>query len=666
MSYGKKKEERYQNFGGINTKASRYLTGVQQAIALVNYDFSRVGSLTKRPDTSEFLGASFGVPIKSLFEFNNLSGSSYMLVQSSTGLFSQGSFGVTHLQIPTYFLSTIIDANRVEGLTGHADMLAFADNAVIADQWAYLMQLSGGVTGNPWWARYFGGSILNVQMTQPGGLSFPFSGSTFSTNAAGYFVTQAGYRYSAALLNERDTAGTVNSIPMAYAFAGYGVDRVTLDILNPLSNAATPQVGASYFLVFREDFLGVEGFTTVSNQQDGVPATTAVFKVPMSLWGVTTKMDDTGATTDPYLLAGASNVYRQNHYFPFNDLDTFGMTNVPINDFYAVKDTGFPTIISVYNNMLICSGFYKYPSTVFWGQLGMFEWFDNEDFAEIRTDDGDKLRCQINYDGQLIMGKQFSIHAMTGYDPDTITLQEKTISYGIMNNRSACVWENKLWFLDGSGKGVAQYNGANTTIVSDAVESFFNRLNLNAAYDEAFMIHVKGRNEVWCGIPIDGAELVNCIVIYDYDAKGWTTFDGLSPTAVAIARGTLDRAALVMGFEDGRVRSFNTLYTGAEAVTTSVRFPFVSNFGWSTTETYRYLFLDVDPVLGVTHSFSAKFYLDQSDTPSLTRMISTSLYQTRTDFGLPGKGLSVELTEGSSLPLRLNGYTVASRFQRNV
>ena len=81
---------------------------------------------------------------------------------------------------------------------------------------------------------------------------------------------------------------------------------------------------------------------------------------------------------------------------------------------------------------------------------------------------------------------------------------------------------------------------------------------------------------------------------------------------------------------------------------------------------FRWLFLDVDPVVGVTHSFSTNYYLDAGNSAALSGSIVTAAYQTRTDFGLPGKGLSIELIEGSTLPCRLNGYTVGSRFQRNV
>ena len=180
------------------------------------------------------------------------------------------------------------------------------------------------------------------------------------------------------------------------------------------------------------------------------------------------------------------------------------------------------------------------------------------------------------------------------------------------------------------------------------------------------MLHVKQHNEVWAAIPVDGATTPNVIVVYDYVAQAWTTYEGLAPNVAAICKGSLTLPVPVMGFSNGDIRYMNATYTGAEFMTTVVRFPFVTNFGWSTTQVFRRLYVDVDPVVGMTHLFNANFYLNDSNTVSLTRGITTTSHQTRIDFGLPANGMSVELIEGSTLATRIPCYTVESRFQRNV
>lgn len=665
MPYGEIKSERYSNLGGINTKVSRYITGPQQVIRLVNYDFSVPGSFTQRPDTSEFLGTSFGPYVHGLFEFVKTNGESYLLALSASNLFSVGSSGSYPLA-PSFIADDGQILSMFTGSNTRMDVANFADVAWVANPFSAAFTV--GELQARFFIRYsgYGADVSDAQPQPPpyngGGIWYsPFSLTSGSSPIL--FATLGGWRYLSAYLTDRDTLGTANGPGRAFNLFNHGTTMVNFDIQDSLQNAK--RNGISYLVIFREQI----GYTAAALNTPAVSITTAVFQIPIGASINTFRDSGQGFTTDPafsatYLL-GATTGLRPNEFYPFCNAIVTGQTGTLISD-VGFKQTGYPQYIAVYNNMAFYSGFFRFPSHVFWSQLGEPSHVANEDFSEVRTNNGDKVRAMINYNGQLIIGKQFSLHAVSGDDPDTVSFFDKTDEYGIMNNRACCVWNNNLWFLDGSGKGIGYYNGADTQIISDAVEDVFKRINLTAALEESFMIHVKSRNEVWCGVPVDGSPLVNAVVVYDYDAKSWATFEGLSPTAIAIARGTLNREALIIGTTLGTVRSLNTTTTGSEYVTTAVRFPFVTNFGWSTTQTYRRLYLDIDPVLGANHTFAARFYLDQSDTPSQTQMITTSQYQNRTDFGLPGKGLSVELIGGGTLPLRINGYTIESRFQRNV
>lgn len=644
MPYEITKQERYANFGGINTKASRYLTGAQQVIRLVNYDFSRPGAFTKRPDTTEFLDLDVG-PIKTIYEFTQTTGASYLIIQGGSGVFSVTSNGTTQLANGPIVPS---------GITYPMDPVTFQNNVLMAG-----VQL--GATTTESWYRYFGASLVAVQMIDP---TFGFGSlngvSAFNGSSPVYFATLNGWRWSAAYVNERNTESCNTSIFGGGRLWGLGITSIALEL--PIANMYSlgRQFSASYALVYREEI----GYTAALLNLPATAVTTAIFKIPLSS-GVSLLID-TGATTCTFLMGATMAPYTPNTYYPFGDLGSAGTTGQLISQYFNTKDTGMPTIISVYNNMPFYSGFPKYPSHVFWGELGYFEWVDNENFNEIRTTDGEKVTCLVPYDGNLIATKRTSIHVINGDDPDTISFSEKTDQYGFINNRAACVFQDVLWGIDGQGKGIVEFNGANVDIVSDEVEDIFFRINLNAAASEAFMLHVKSRNEVWCGIPVDGASLVNTIIVYDYYSKAWTTYEGLSPTAVAIARGTLSLPAVVMGFSNGGIRSLNSVFSGVETITAVVRAPFISNYGWSATETYRRLFVDTDPILGATYSFLMNLYLDQGSTPSYTATFLVQSQQSRAEFGLPGKGMSVELIEASDHPLRVNGYTVGSRFQRNV
>ena len=411
------------------------------------------------------------------------------------------------------------------------------------------------------------------------------------------------------------------------------------------------------------------GITAAQLNQPDTAVTTAIWAIP--LFPGNTQIIDDGTTGQTYLLNPQSvGGLIQHDYYRFDTTNLLSPPLIPpasvVGASLGIKNTGEPRFLSMLNNMAVYSGFSMAPSHVFWGELGYPEWVQNDSYNELRTDDGDVNTGSVAYNNIVVHGKYRSLHEMSGTSPDNVSFTVTTTQYGFLNNQSQAIFNNQLWFLDGQGKGIGQYNQANTEIISTKVEPYFKRLNLDAAKRSAWMIHAKQRNEVWAAIPIDGAILPNVIIVYDYISNGWTTYEGLSPSAVMIAKGTLNIPTVVMGFSNGDMRYMNATYMGTEFVTTAVRFPFVTNYGWSATQVFRWLFLDVDPVVGVTHSFSTNYYLDAGNSAALSGSIVTAAYQTRTDFGLPGKGLSIELIEGSTLPCRLNGYTVGSRFQRNV
>ena len=109
MAYQKVKAERYSNFGGLNTKVSRYQTDQQQVIRLINYDFSTPGALTKRPGFQYFGGASYGSRINELYTFQRLNGATYNMVYGSTGLFFSGN--TTSILYPLVYPGASYNAN---------------------------------------------------------------------------------------------------------------------------------------------------------------------------------------------------------------------------------------------------------------------------------------------------------------------------------------------------------------------------------------------------------------------------------------------------------------------------------------------------------------------------------------------------------------------------
>lgn len=680
MSYPENKSERYALIGGLNNKASRYLTGQQEVIRLVNYDFSVPGALTKRPDTAQFLGTSFGTDIQGIFEQTYFSGVSYRFVFGLTGAYFAGaSTGVGYFGVSTAAFSGIT-ATPIGGIP----LNRLSSINTVDNYWVASAPVKTNAVGQSYinarflrWHASFG-YFANAQMEIASPLSSLFGASTFvSATTNLFFTTGFGYRYSLALVNERGVVGPATPLLIRPWAVGTGASHgiaIAVPSTNTVPTRFYDNAAAGTMLLFRDTV----GITAVQLSQPDVAITTGIFAIPVSAGN--TQIIDRGygfssgtvngdtwllnplqiqglAQNDYYRLAFDARFAPPYKMLPLNPL--IGITT-------GVKNTGEPRYLAVLNNMMMYAGFSMAPSHVFWSQLGTPEWVANEDFNEVRTDNGDIVTGMIPYLNSVLVGKKQSIHEVTGTSPDNISFQQTTAQYGFMNNQSLCVWNDQMWFIDGSGKGIGSYNGANTEIISTKVEDIFKRINLTAATFTAWMLHVKQRNEVWAAIPVDGSTTPNVLIVFDYVSQCWTTFEGLSANVAAICKGSLTLPVPVMGFSNGDIRYMNATYTGAEFMTTVVRFPFVTNFGWSTTQVFRRLYVDVDPVVGMTHLFSSNYYLNDSNTVSLTRGVTTISHQTRLDFGLPGNGMSVELIEGSTLATRVMGYTVESRFQRSV
>jgi hypothetical protein len=669
MPYPEIKQERYSMIGGINTKVSRYQTGQQELIRLVNYDFSIPGSITKRPDTAQFLGTSFGPNIQSVYEMLHYNGASYKIIFGQTNAYWSGS---TTAKLFYGYSDSVAGFTGyiIGGVTnGRISSMSYANN-----YWAAGINYNNAGTVLTSFGRFsfsmgfFGNATPEVPNGNFDNTSGNFFGVTFaSCGPPSYFLSGSAYRYSYAFYTDRGIVGPATPIFYRPYLANQGATTVTLTIPGFTVQAFKAFLNLSQtLLIFRETAIGVtEALTNVANP---VYTTLAVWSVPVGLGH--TKIIDWGATTGMSYLLGSTALVTDlgQNLVPNNNWPMlrgrFG--NKLIDNDNGYKMSSAPRFISTINGMGVYSGFSAFPSNICWSELDLLDVVKNENTQEVITDDGDVITGTVSYNNSVVIGKRRSLHEFTGTSPDNTATQVQTTAYGFMNNQSTCIFNNQLWFIDGYGKGVGQYNGANTEIISTKVEDVFKRLNLLAAQDLAWMLHVKQRNEVWIGLPVDNSPVVNVIVVFDYIANAWTTYEGLSPNCVTIAKGTLTLPAAVMGFSNGDIRCMNATYTGAEFMTTVVRFPFVNNFGWSTTQVFRWLFLDVDPVVGATHTFNANFYLNAGNDVALTRGITTTSYQARTDFGLPGKGLSIELIEGSTLPCRINGYTVASRFQRQV
>lgn len=572
----KLKEESYANFGGMNQKASRYMTGTQEALDISNFDFSVLNAHTKRPGTTQYIGSTVQGPIFGLYEFNQLSGFSQIISTANTNAYAVVGQALNGIR------SNLLN-------NGIFNFITFVDRMF--------------ATNGQDFFRYDGTNTYSFSL--PPGLS------TFGATITGGATGSTGvYTYYYGYLNERGYYGpAINGITAIFA---------------------TNQV------------VELVGFTTP--QGFGITA------------GVVYRTD-----------ANLTTAYQIGYFTP--GATSFFDGNLPLNTALLANQylwfTMAPQALEIFNNQNFLIGFSANPSTTYFSDIGEPEGIGATAFFEVRTNDGDYLTTGKSYFSQLCLAKQRSFHALSGDNPANFALRQITDQYGCIAKRAIAVYEQTCWFLD--EKGVCEFDGANVEIVSNRVEPFFKQMNLPVARKLAQMLHVKSRNEVWTAIPYQGASVNNLILVYDYASDAWAHFDGLNPSAIALMTGSLSTRSVGFGDFSGAINYMGASLFGdnGRAITALISYPFKNGHENSTEHFWRRLWIDLD-AFGLTQTISVNLYANQSSLAAFTNQLISNGFQNRIEFGVSSKDLAVQLIHSQMSPLRINGYTIAHRFQREV
>lgn len=580
LSYEKQKSEDYTIDGGINTKVSKYGTGRNELLSLYNMNFVTVNSLTKRPGTTLYLGATVSGRVGGLYDFQRLSGASYIIATANTN---------------AYTVTSTWNAFKTGLLNGGIfDFVTFVDRLFMANGQDFF--------------KFDGANTYPFSL--PEGVShasFAITAGFFAgAGLSGVYV--AGYGY----LNERGYYGPASS-------------GVTVS-LNGISYNALLYVGMTVPANF--------GITAISLYRSEAGFNT--------MYGTT----NIGIGTATFLNYASLTNREQPNYLYF---------------------TNTPKYLEIYNNQLMLAGFSNALSTLYWSDIGEPEGVLPESFAEVRTNDGDRITGLRSYLSDFIITKQRSLHTLTGSNPDNFTLQQITDQYGCLSNRTLVVFNNSLAFLD--SKGIIKYNGANVDIMSSRIEDVFLRMNVPAAIENAWAIHNRLGNEIWFAIPVDGSSVNNLLIVYDYLSDAFTLYDGIVPSSGAVITGRLSQPTPSYGGYSGTVVNFDESVENDLGVgfTYLMKIRYASILGQSVEQLFRRFYLNLDPVLGVTQALSVNFYSNFGSTIQATFTIYQAPFQTRVDFGIPAKSLSAEVSHFSpSLSLKIFGYTIEARFQRNT
>lgn len=357
-------------------------------------------------------------------------------------------------------------------------------------------------------------------------------------------------------------------------------------------------------------------------------------------------------------------------YLPFGGATFVDSGSTALGNFTEPNSFFFtlaPRYLELFQNSLFMIGFSGMDSTAYFSELGEPENILPENNFEVRTNDGDVLRGGKFYNGSLYLFKERSFSKVIGNDTTNFTLIDISDQYGCLSNRTIVVYENTMLWLD--RKGIARFNGASPEIISDKIEDIFLRMNIDAARFNADAVHHRHRNEIWFGVPLDGATINSHTIVYEYITQAWTVQKGFQPSSMAMIKSTFDRTTAFYGSYSGSIHYTSaSLYNhNGAGITYSMQSRFYNMGGPSTTMQYRRLFVDHDPVVGFTVPMYVNFRVNEQDAIAATAIIYLNDYQSRIDFGIPAKSLSVELvTSGASYPVRINGFTIEGRLQRPV
>lgn len=636
MPYKKLKDENYKNLGGINVKASTYLTGPQQFLDLRNYCFERTGALQSRPgivDSVTLAKSTYGSTPTSLYQWNSpnfikqgpnadgittIAGISLVVLDSGTNL-----YGINSATLLTIYQSLTpgpldFETESTELYTGNLkDYLYFANGK----EFRVFSKGSSGV------------NIAGV-WNYTGSIDYRFPEATGVSISTGAFGLSTGPIPS----------GTHTFKVIFGKALGGSFDTPPFDEYVFFSDQSNP----SYF------FLGAtlpvnQCFQAYAPIPQGYGYQIASVRYTSPLGNIEYSLGITVGLGMGFSLGSTQVFLTVPHFSSAGSYS--GIANL----------TTIPKYLESYKNMLFMAGFSSSPHTIKHSDIGGYLINTPENAFDVLPGQSREITNLTKFQDTLIVFKDSSIYEINGDSPETLSLKTITTEYGCVNNRASVTFQNKLWFVD--KKGICEYNGPDTFIVSYAVESYFNDLDP----DKFRALHVKSANQVWFASG-------DIVLVYDYDVKAWTIYDKIpinSDTGSAIIEygQSLPQPSWITSstsfFYISRLDQDTTTDRGSN-ITLSFKTRYHKRLGDTTQEMWRRVFMDIDPGPTLSPTMTINMLPDYGNSIADTQFVNVGPYQTRVDFGVSAKSLAIQTILSAGERITVNGYTIESRYLRST
>ncbi len=358
-----------------------------------------------------------------------------------------------------------------------------------------------------------------------------------------------------------------------------------------------------------------------------------------------------------------------------------------------------------FHNFLFVAGVSGLTNRLYWSALGDPTTFDSADFVDINANDGDSITGISILNDQLLVFKNFSVWAITGFSGATFDVttqagqntQMRSVGVGTPSNRSIISIGRDLYYLSyrGAIPHIRSYNQTvfsqtvESGIVSDELEGTMQDLNKARLVQGAGIFD--GKYNYW-SLP-NGASTTNNLIICTNVAKtaqtslgkmeSWVLFTGAN--IGQFFSSTISGQLRIYGISstaDGKVYLFNDTSSyedDGESVVMNIKFR--DMMGDPARETkWKYIYekyqsgsagtLEISARIDQAQDFNLQESLDLAgDSPGLGSFIlGTSILggamvaSNRTNLQpLTGQMLGIELEEATSNPceifdIQLYGY----------
>ncbi len=279
--------------------------------------------------------------------------------------------------------------------------------------------------------------------------------------------------------------------------------------------------------------------------------------------------------------------------------DGFTVTNLP--NWTKIETAGYPSLVEVWKNRLWMSGNLLKSYRLYWSEPGNPSGWDTTKGAgsvDVNRNDGQKVTGIKTYFDSLVLYKERSTHQLIGDSPpgsggpNEFRIRPVSSDIGCVAPKTILNVGNDQYFLAedqiASLKTTNAFGDVNTQNVSYKIQPLLVQINRRAV-QEAFMLHHRGKDQLWIFYP-DGASLQNNrIVIYDYGLAAWTQRDG-----ILASDGVMIDGKPYTGTYDGNIhqQDFGGSYNGA-AISAFYKTPWYGFGNYKNTKRIRSIDLTV-------------------------------------------------------------------------